>query len=544
MLTRSHDRAQKHYRAAKHYASYGDAAHAPKAKAHMKRALYYFGASEPDDDDDDEPLAKRRVALREERERTSESEDAEKDPSGVMFDDAYDVFKRHFDQAEGEVRSINIDSLEKYFDVSGFPVFREGPIQISVYRADSKSETEATMHCGALKSTHFYLMAKDGKDSVFMGGKFKDLIGKLVIRKECTPKMKCPEAHAAVGYKDNKQNPTFVPHRGFLFASTKAIGRRLVRGTWETVSPCVVTKVVFNWQKAWAWLEATRRANDELLRAGKTHIIATDGPRDKTVGVIGWDTPLEVPSWLQELFPKASWSIPTFPRLTDQGRIKYFSGGQTCATLETAIETLQSKQPDRWSSIWPFQIRTLDHATAFLQSAKHRYALAAWSGHARVLFKVTGGASIYDPWKQVARVPEFLGDAGSALGKNVTFTFTKHEADQEFGEGSCQFASLARLLMLAVYGDSGISMRFSASEPEALAIPVAAQMLIRTSRGRAKRKPVLVVPEPRPPAYHDDTKSGTSGERAEREAERQRKLAHLIPEDIGYHVYNDGYEDD
>ena len=270
--------------------------------------------------------------------------------------------------------------------------------------------------------------------------------------------------------------------------------------------------------------------------------------------MIGWDTPLEVPSWLQELFPKASWSIPTFPRLTDQGRIKYFSGGQTCATLETAIETLQSKQPDRWSSIWPFQIRTLDHATAFLQSAKHRYALAAWSGHARVLFKVTGGASIYDPWKQVARVPEFLGDAGSALGKNVTFTFTKHEADQEFGEGSCQFASLARLLMLAVYGDSGISMRFSASEPEALAIPVAAQMLIRTSRGRAKRKPVLVVPEPRPPAYHDDTKrepksgtsgtSGTSGERAEREAERQRKLAHLIPEDIGYHVYNDGYEDD
>lgn len=90
-------------------------------------------------------------------------------------------------------------------------------------------------------------------------------------------------------------------------------------------------------------------------------------------------------------------------------------------------------------------------------------------------------------------------------------------------------------------------MRFSASEPEALAIPVAAQMLIRTSRGRAKRKP---VPEPRPPAYHDDTKrepksakSGTSAERAEREAERQRKIAHLILEDIGYDVYNDGYED-
>ena len=46
MLTRSHDRAQKHYRAAKHYTSYGDAAHAPKAKAHMKRALYYFGTAD------------------------------------------------------------------------------------------------------------------------------------------------------------------------------------------------------------------------------------------------------------------------------------------------------------------------------------------------------------------------------------------------------------------------------------------------------------------------------------------------------------------
>ena len=46
MLTRSHDLAQKHYRAAKHYTSYGDAAHAPKAKAHMKRALYYFGTAD------------------------------------------------------------------------------------------------------------------------------------------------------------------------------------------------------------------------------------------------------------------------------------------------------------------------------------------------------------------------------------------------------------------------------------------------------------------------------------------------------------------
>jgi hypothetical protein len=43
MLTRSHDLAQRHYRAAKQYMSYGDAAHDPKAKAHMKRALYYFG---------------------------------------------------------------------------------------------------------------------------------------------------------------------------------------------------------------------------------------------------------------------------------------------------------------------------------------------------------------------------------------------------------------------------------------------------------------------------------------------------------------------
>lgn len=43
MLTRSDDRAQKHYRAAKQYMSYGDTL---KSKAHMKRALYYFGTAD------------------------------------------------------------------------------------------------------------------------------------------------------------------------------------------------------------------------------------------------------------------------------------------------------------------------------------------------------------------------------------------------------------------------------------------------------------------------------------------------------------------
>jgi hypothetical protein len=164
-----------------------------------------------------------------------------------------------------------------------------------------------------------------------------------------------------------------------------------------------------------------------------------------------------------------------------------------------------------------------------LRSAGHNCALAAWAKHARVLLKVPGGVSIYDPWKQDVRVPAFLSEAGEPLGQSVTFT--KHDAEQEVGEGSCQFASLSRLLMVALYGDRGISMRFSASEPEALAVPVAAQMLIRTSRGRLGGRPGGRPGRPRPPAprpHHDETRSI---DEMRRQANLAR-LAALVPEDI------------
>jgi hypothetical protein len=47
--------------------------------------------------------------------------------------------------------------------------------------------------------------------------------------------------------------------------------------------------------------------------------------------------------------PEPRRSVPTFPRPTGQGRIEYSSGGQSCATLESVIATLEEKQPDRWS---------------------------------------------------------------------------------------------------------------------------------------------------------------------------------------------------
>jgi hypothetical protein len=166
-----------------------------------------------------------------------------------------------------------------------------------------------------------------------------------------------------------------------------------------------------------------------------------------------------------------------------------------------------------------------------LRSAGHNCALAAWAKHARVLLKVPGGVSIYDPWKQDVRVPAFLSEAGKPLGQSVTFT--KHDAEQEVGEGSCQFASLSRLLMVALYGDRGISMRFSASEPEALAVPVAAQMLIRTSRGRLGGRPGGRPGRPLPPAprpHHDETRS-IDEMRRQANLARLAALAAIVPED-------------
>ena len=110
----------------------------------------------------------------------------------------------------------------------------------------------------------------------------------------------------------------------------------------------------------------------------------------------------------------------------------------------------------------------------------HIVALAAWSHHARLMVKNGDSIHIYDPWQQNPRPPEWVktgtqDEQGTTLFKLIT---KKRNADQAFGERSCQLQALTRMLMVALYGEEDAFSPFTTKDPERLAVPVAVQLLV------------------------------------------------------------------
>ena len=112
-------------------------------------------------------------------------------------------------------------------------------------------------------------------------------------------------------------------------------------------------------------------------------------------------------------------------------------------------------------------------------------ALAAWGNHARIIYKdmATTTVKVYDPWKQRVTPPPWLSKHVSDAGYAVQFVV--READQQWGEGSCQLQATMRVLMASQLGENGITVAFDMNANPALGIyPVVTQLLYSKMRPR------------------------------------------------------------
>ena len=272
---------------------------------------------------------------------------------------------------------------------------------------------------------------------------------------------------------------------------------------------CRLEKVMPNWLLCYRWLKAAEIANAALAARfdGVSPTIAKlNGPQDKTTGAIGYDTPLAVPEWAKVLFPKAvSWSDSNFPSIVveqrrggPERRIRFGRGGQSCKTAAVVLAKVLTLDPNTFSRIFTTQLekRHPANVAAFVADDTKTVALAAWSTHARTLYKDTEAKSVvvYDPWKQSIRPPEWFTQPIEAAGYSVEFVAREAEQAQE---GSCQLQATMRVLIGAIYGREGIEASIVAAKrengnevfenPHLQIFPVVTQMLYSKFKPKSEK---------------------------------------------------------
>ena len=303
------------------------------------------------------------------------------------------------------------------------------------------------------------------------------------------------DVNSSLGYKAHQQLPKFLPMgRGigaWTFQSIFVVGSN--PGMPKIATDCKLIRVRENWELCYRWLSAVRLTN-ELINADRAVpkvLQKLDGPKDQAVGVIGYDTPLVVPEWAMTLFPTLrSWSDSNFPRLTEQHRLQFGKSGQYCFTAERVVQFVRAKLPTQFARVYPVQLtdRTAESINTFLDDENNfTSALAAWGHHARILYKdkETRTLKVYDPWKQKVVPPSWLSQYATGVGYAVKFVV--READQQWGEGSCQLQATMRVLMASQLGEEGITTGFDMIANPALGIyPVVTQLLY--SKMRSKRR--------------------------------------------------------
>jgi len=293
------------------------------------------------------------------------------------------------------------------------------------------------------------------------------------------------DVKSRTGYRTTNQNLQFDGQ-----AKAWKISCTFVTHTPKMFNPsdpnCQLVKVRENWVQALRYVRAAEEAN-KVLNAGHAvpaMIQMRDGPRDQKFGVIGYDTPLDVPDWAKALLPKIkSWSDSNFPTLTPFKATRFGRSGQTCPVAERVLGEfvgLASKGFDLFKSVVTHQFT--DKNTHWFkdfmdpQSTKV-VGLAAWGNHARIVYKNTETKviTIYDPWKQAVRIPQWMQEIASAQG--YTSKFENRDPDQT-PEGSCQLQATMRVLMAAVHGQGAILQKLDVDDaPHLLIYPVVTQLI-------------------------------------------------------------------
>jgi len=369
-----------------------------------------------------------------------------------------------------------------------------GPIRFAVYRYNKKSITgpqlKAMPGCQRLleKIDNFYFHSPD---AVFAGGgDFRAFLQSGTGRFASW----FVDVKDRSGYRSTYQNLQFDGH-----AKAWKIPCTFVTHIPQKFNPpdpnCKLVKVGGNWGQALRYLRAAEAAN-AALNAGHgvpAMLQMRDGPRDKKVGVIGYDTPLDVPEWAKALLPKIkTWSDSNFPKLTEARATVFGRGGQRCTVAERVLlefVNLHAKGFDLFKGVVTHQFtdKNTYWFKDFMDPASTKFVgLAAWGNHARIVYKntETKTITIYDPWKQAVRIPQWMQEIASEQG--YTSKFENRDPDQT-PEGSCQLQATMRVLMAAVHGQDAILQKLDVDDaPHLLIYPVVTQLIYSKFRQRKR----------------------------------------------------------
>ena len=449
----------------------------------------------------------------EEKEEDLEVVEEEVGDSTITTTDAYETFAITWE----EVANSAMERVAKMTDEEAnrvFPILREnkegfamkvpGPIRIVVWRMKKKEPSDLQKkeltRCGdkdgvsmLMQQETFYFYEPD---ALFSGGSgFRHLWYTQPPFQAYIVDPKAPNYYRTQNYARNRTYTRCGAKSAWVFQALFLKGYN-ANETNPEKKKCELIRCREHWEICLRWVMAAEKAN-EIINVGRAvpkTLLINDGPQVKAFGIIGYDTPLDVPQWAEDLFPKQkSWSDANFPRLTEDKKIQFGRSRQFCSTAEAVIAYVEQKAGPMFKKgkIFPYQLRDglQTKIPTFLdESSTYVVALGAWENHARILFndKANKILKVYDPWKQFITIPEWL--SSSAKQKKYKVEFVRRQSEQQLAEGSCQLQATMRLLMASQLGENGITVEFDLeNHPELGIYPVVTQLLYSKLRVRPKK---------------------------------------------------------
>lgn len=421
----------------------------------------------------------------------------------VTVAEAWRAFDRHFQKYKSPAaRQELANEIMSWTDEqmqSNFPFLQKGsddetlfladdvpgPIKFVVWRnlrnplepGELKGQFAASPACKVVADTRENFVFWDSSSTSLFAG-----AGNFQIewkgRQTVPAKMRSPrnppvffddQNYAPAGFK-SKGNRYFYSLPATVLNNKVAEPGKPLRAA-TTAEECKIEKLIENWVFVLAWTRAAKNANDDLNAPFKDDDqyldyaeLAQVGPMDKEVGILGYDTPMEVPAWAQKLFPKRSaWSNPGFPSLLESGLIRFGRSGQFCVIANKVLEYVKKMAPEEFAKLYPNELIFEHQVDSFLKANGTTSGIAGWERHARIVFKTTQNGTgkpllkIFDPWKQAVPIPSWVSSAAAKNGYEVVF---EPRLKDQGNEGSCVLQSTMRALMASQLGEGGIKLEF------------------------------------------------------------------------------------
>ena len=193
----------------------------------------------------------------------------------------------------------------------------------------------------------------------------------------------------------------------------------------------------------------------------KNYTVSASTPTlDKKIGIIGWDVAFTPPAWLATLLPtEHPQDARMNPILEADGRLRFQKSSTKISSLSKALQYLRTKNAHFKAKVSGEVICDTNTMREFLRSPTVVYACVAWSGHARFIVKRPDLMKVlfYDPWKTSMTAQSNGVKAMNVALSEALYTsdFVARQRDQAYGEGSCGFIALTRVIMMVLPDDAG-----------------------------------------------------------------------------------------